>query len=940
MKNHKKGLQVTKRKIRATLGDQYITITAIVFTIIFVLLSYTYLNFQWNKYQDGASSEAIQLAESMEALLHPEHIGELSGSIDDVGTPEYEVVKHSLMRFVERTTDVRFAYLMIQKDGQYIFLVDSETPESPDYSAPGDVYEEELDTIGEVFQLQETVISKPSADQWGTWISVLVPIKEPKSGEMIAVFGIDYPANNWDLAIRKQMISDFIVVFSVFLLYSSFLYIWTQHYRLGQLNKKLVMDEALYRSVFEQAPIGIAVMQDQSHAIQTGIGGMSINPMYEKILGRKKEELANITWADLTHPDDLTEDVQKFEQFKNGEISSYTMKKRYLKSDGSIVWANMKISTLLGLDNDHSMHLCLIEDITQQEYTQKALKESEHRENVIVTHLPGLAYRCKYDENGTMLVVSDGCYKLTGYEPEKFINNRDLPFNDIITPIYRKKLLAVWEEAIQNHLPYECEYEITTATGERKWVIELGEGVYNEEGMIEALEGIILDITDRKSFEDHLQYMGEHDSWTGLYNREYLEKMMEADIKKNTLEKKAVISINLSTVQLLTANYGFHYTQNLVKKAAEILYEYVSDQKMLFKTYENRFVFYIKGYLDKTELTEFANTIGEALERLFISERIAGGIGILEIEQDQHLDVDLLLKRLLIASERSLSIFEKDFRACFYDAELEALVNREREIREELAEIAISNDAGKLYLQYQPILDLKTNSICGFEALARLKTESLGNVSPLEFIAIAERTKLIVAIGEEVFRIALKFLKKLNDEIDQTLGVAINVSAIQLLRPDFTTRLFELIEEARVNPQNIGIEITESVFSANYDDINNIIDELKQKGLSVAIDDFGMGYSSLAREKELSVDCLKIDKYFIDKLLIVSPEKAITSDIISMAHKLEHCAIAEGVEDERQLQYLQKYDCDKAQGYFISRPLNEEVAFEFLQAFKQTKKGL
>ena len=292
--------------------------------------------------------------------------------------------------------------------------------------------------------------------------------------------------------------------------------------------------------------------------------------------------------------------------------------------------------------------------------------------------------------------------------------------------------------------------------------------------------------------------------------------------------------------------------------------------------------------------------------------------------------MDLLLRRLLIASERSITEFDDDFTAYFYNDDLENSIIREGEIRQELSRIATDDDCGELFLQYQPVLDLKTDSICGFEALARLKTEMLGLVPPLEFIPIAEKTKLIIPIGKKIIYDAFCFLNKLKALGYEKITVSINVSAIQLFRPDFTSGLFEMIRDMNVNPMNIGIEITESIFTDDYDYINKIINELKDTGLHIAIDDFGTGYSSLAREKELNVNCLKIDKYFIDKLLEDDIEKAITGDIISMAHRLGHCAIAEGVEQEEQKQYLLAHGCDKIQGYLVGRPLDEKAAFELL----------
>jgi EAL domain-containing protein (putative c-di-GMP-specific phosphodiesterase class I) len=138
-----------------------------------------------------------------------------------------------------------------------------------------------------------------------------------------------------------------------------------------------------------------------------------------------------------------------------------------------------------------------------------------------------------------------------------------------------------------------------------------------------------------------------------------------------------------------------------------------------------------------------------------------------------------------------------------------------------------------------------------------------------------------------------------------------------------------------IDPNNIDIEITESTFTADFDEINNILEKLKETGLRIAIYDFGTGYSSLAREKELHVDIMKIDKFFIDKLMIEDLNTAITSDIISMAHKLGHYVVAEGVEHEDQLVYLIKHDCDMIQGYLISRPLDEDAVLDYLHNFKK-----
>lgn len=135
----------------------------------------------------------------------------------------------------------------------------------------------------------------------------------------------------------------------------------------------------------------------------------------------------------------------------------------------------------------------------------------------------------------------------------------------------------------------------------------------------------------------------------------------------------------------------------------------------------------------------------------------------------------------------------------------------------------------------------------------------------------------------------------------------------------------------QINPQSICIEITESVFASGYDDINIIMNRLREYGLSIAIDDFGTGYSSLSRARDLSIDCLKIDNSFIDKLTNVCPDCAITGEIVSIAHKLGYYTVAEGVEYEEQKQVLLEYGCDKIQGYLVAKPLDEEAAIRLLE---------
>ncbi|NLT40315.1 MAG: PAS domain S-box protein [Clostridiales bacterium] len=494
--------------------------------LIVLILTGAYLFYKWNRAREIISSEAIQLAESIESLLHVEHVENLSGAPEDIEKPEYIMTKKSLTSLVDNTAAIEFAYILGEKNNNIIFLVDSESPDSADYSPPGQLYYEADEADWQPFLLGETVLMEPKTDRWGTWVSVMVPIKDAQGG-IVAVLGLDYPASEWKLDLWKLMLPEVIIVICILIIIAAFIRIWMQHLELKNITRKLAIDEALYRSVFSQAPIGIALVDGKSFISHSELG-VNINPMFETILGRSSRDFDIISWEDITHPKDLQTDLEQFERFSNGEISGYSLEKRFLRPDGSSIWTNMTISRLTGLPNTGSMqlHLCLLEDVSARKEMERAKEESERSKTLLLSHLQGMAYRCKYDRDWTMEFVSSGCYKLTGYYPEDLINNNKLSFNDIIAPEYRDTLWDEWERAMKERLPFTFEYEIIKADGEHKWVLEKGEGVYDENGKIEALEGIIVDISDRKKIEDQLKQTLER-TRAMIYNHEAVMLLIE-----------------------------------------------------------------------------------------------------------------------------------------------------------------------------------------------------------------------------------------------------------------------------------------------------------------------------------------------------------------------------------------------------------------------------
>lgn len=910
------------------------TMVFVLSVLILILLCVAFVVNTWNISIRETEREAIQLAEAAEAGIPKFLLLKLSADSSDIHREEYKEIKHALTSISHLDNNIRFAYIIIKKAGKIYFLADSEPTDSVDYSFPGQEFTEASEEYYRPFSNGQTRLTEPTSDRWGKWISVLVPMKHIQTGEILAVFAVDYPAESWNQqAIARTIQAGFVAV-CVLAIFAVLYIAFAQNRELRREKKKLIDSESklqesetLFRTVFDQATIGISIGNNEKYIAFSSNNRPGINPMFEKITGRTKEELISIGWVGITSPEDLPADLEKFEKFKAGEINGYDMEKRYIKPDGSKVWVHMSISPLHLENTEDCNFLCLIKDISKQKEIEKSLYDSERSKAVLLDNLPGMAYRCNYDREWTMQFVSRGCFELTGYNSESLLNNKEISFNDLISLKYQEYLWNKWVEILEARSKLKEEYEIITAYGEVKWVFEQGQGIFDENGNVIALEGLIIDITERKEQEIKLKYISEHDTLTGLHNRRYFEELLNQELDSNIENKRAVILVNLRKFSLVSITYGYLYSENLIKHLADKLSSLRTNDRNLFHISLDRFAFYVSNYKDRMELAELCDLIIEILDTSLSMNNIKGSLGIVEIE-DYKCDADSILKFASIAAEHARETQTRGY--CYFDREMEETILRKEAIKSELAKAGKDKQDG-LYLEYQPIIDLKTDNIRGFEALARFRSEKLGLVSPVEFIPIAEETQLIVPLGRKIMRLAFGFLKRLETEGHHNITMSFNISAIQLLRDDFLPDLIEIINEIKSAPSNLNIEITESVFLNNYQDINVKLEKIKELGIKVSIDDFGTDYSSLARVRELNISCLKIDKYFIDKLLILDPQEAITGDIISMAHKLGHFVVAEGVEFEKQKQYLIEHNCDYMQGYLFSKPLSQEAAIELLR---------
>lgn len=891
-----------------------------------------YIAGAWDSAMRDQSKEAMELAEAAEAGILEVDPSLIAG-IDRGELPAgYDVLKDKLAYLVRLDNEIRFAYILYMDQGNIYIAADSEPQSSPGYSPPGQPYYEANPVYYSAFSGDSTIVTPPVRDRWGHWVSVLVPVKSPDTGKTIALFGVDFPAENWPERAMSRAVEAGLTVASVLLVV---LVLHIIAYRNAQLRRernklleseeRLQASEKMFRTIFDQVRMGVALVHNDRFMSPVFGDFPTVNPRFLEILGQKIDDLVGLKWETITHPDDLAADLEQFALFKSGQIPGYSMEKRFLKPDGTWAWVNMTISPLYLSTGTDAVHLCVIEDIRHRKVMEQTLKDSERSKAILLDNLPGMAYRCRYDRDWTMEFVSQGCKELTGYDPESLLYNRDLSFNDMITPEYQQSLWEGWERVLAVHEKFQEEYQLITADGTRKWVWEQGQGVYDESGKLVALEGMILDIDDRKKQELQLRYVNNHDGLTGLYNRHYFQELFDRDAVRGG--RLAVILINIRKFSLVNTAYGYAYGDRLVLELAEKLQALITPDQILCHISIDRFVLYVKSGADRGQLEALCSQIVMILEESLAHRILGASVGAVEVIE-AGCDADTVIKNAAIAASEVAA--DENFGYRFYDGSMAEAVVRESVLRNELAAEAYGGTLQRLELVYQPIAAVSDSSVIGFEALARFHSHQYGAVQPTEFIPIAEETQLIVPLGRMLLREACLAIRRFSEECHKPLSISVNVSAVQLLRDDFIPELLEILRETGADPGCLGLELTETGFASTFDEMNRRFREIRNAGIKLYIDDFGIGYSSLAREGELNVDYLKIDKFFIDKLMEWDPTKFITQDIISMAHKMGHIVVAEGVEHPRQQELLKEFGCDLFQGYLFSKPVPPAEAVAFL----------
>lgn len=330
--------------------------------------------------------------------------------------------------------------------------------------------------------------------------------------------------------------------------------------RLKHSNKRLRERELQYKSAFQNSSTGLAVFDARHHILE-------YNTTYEKIAGKPENDFVSMNLKAFCGQEDLPNGL------KNGEppvdLNGFSTLQRLVRP-GSDIWARIRFTSLESFEDEKQSYLCIVEDLTENMSALHALRESERSKSVFLRNLPGMAYRCKYDRDWTMQFVSEGCFALTGYKQESLLNNRDLSYNELIFPAYREAIWNEWNRVLDQKTVFQSEYEIRTASGEAKWVYEQGQGIYDENGEICALEGLVFDITARKKRETENRYLTEHDLMTGLYNRGFFQQEKLRLDNESSLPL-AIIIANINGVRLINDAFGHAEGDRLIIMASKVI---------------------------------------------------------------------------------------------------------------------------------------------------------------------------------------------------------------------------------------------------------------------------------------------------------------------------------------------------------------------------------
>ncbi len=437
-----------------------------------------------------------------------------------------------------------------------------------------------------------------------------------------------------------------------------------------------------------------------------------------------------------------------------------------------------------------------------------------------------------------------------------------------------------------------------------------------------------MDITRQKQLEEHILHDAFHDTLTGLFNRALFINRLERAISRAQRcpsQSFAVLYLDIDRFKLVNKTFGHVTGDRLLMVAANRLQKATRASDTLARFGGDEFAVLVEdvdgteGAIAAAERILFRMSTPFTLRKQSISITVSIGV-VLGTTAYEHPD------QILRDADNAMYSSKEHGgnHSTLFDAGMRVISSRRMEIELDLGRALAADE---ILVHYQPIVSLRSGRITGFEALARWRHPRLGMIPPMEFIPVAEESNLIHSLGDLVFRKACQRLSELSRRFPaiDSMTMSVNISAKQFRRPDFVSGLQAILEQTGTNPARMCLEVTESMLLEDAEAASRTIRELKSLGLKVVIDDFGTGYSSLSYLQRFPFDSLKVDRSFVGTMNEARQNREIIRTIIAMARHLGLQVVAEGVEISEHRDMLTALDCEFAQGFLFSEPLEPDA---------------
>jgi diguanylate cyclase (GGDEF)-like protein/PAS domain S-box-containing protein len=600
-----------------------------------------------------------------------------------------------------------------------------------------------------------------------------------------------------------------------------------------------------------------------------------------------------------------------------GTLNLYAREQDFFHPDIVRVFEEMAADISFALDN--------FDREKQRQRAEEERWETNYKLEALykATPLPVIAHT----QDGKVLSWNPEAEKVLGWSEKETLNRFIPSIPEESIPEFFEKNKRVFAGEIISRM----EVKRYTKDDQCRDFLLFNAPLYDSQRTIYAIMAVLMDVTDQKRDQEHIAYLAHHDHLTGLPNRLFLKEHFARQIAYAQRSKAsiALCVVDLDGFKFINDLLGHPSGDSLLCQIGKRLQNAIRSTDIVGRIGGDEFLLLFCDILSPSALGSVIQKIAKVTALPFnINEHqayISMSMGV-ALYGENGTDFDTLFKRadaaMYVAKKAGGNKIE------FYHQEIGVRIEKRSHIERELRK-AISSDA--LTIHYQPICTVDDNKIVCAEALIRWQHPTWGFVPPDQFIPIAEETNQIAPLGEWILEEVCRTIQTWDAQKAPPITVAVNISAKQFLDKTFPFFVARTLQKYGLQPHRLEMEMTEGLFLENLPLVENIMQQLKTIGVSLALDDFGMGYSSLSYLKRFCIDRLKIDRSFIRDICTDEHDAILTKTIVEMGQSLGLKSIAEGVETKEQLALLQKFRCEYYQGYLCSKPMSANDFIDLLK---------